>query len=90
MRVEVTMLSPRGICCRAVSVVGNCNPLLYTLEFSHEETVPPFDNLEIFNDVMEPSLSVFCVHPRVQSVQDKGQRRKGKSRENADLWWPAK
>lgn len=52
--------------------------------------MPPFDDPENFNDVMELSLSVFCVPLRVESVQDKGQRRKGKSRDNADLWWPAK
>lgn len=35
-----------------------------------------FDNLENFN-VMEPSLSMFCVPVGVKSVRDKGQRRKG-------------
>jgi hypothetical protein len=47
--------------------------------------VPHFDNLDNFNDNMELSLPVFCVPLRVESVWDKGQRRKV----SGDLQWTA-
>lgn len=47
--------------------------------------MPHFDNLDNFNDSMELSLPVFCVPLRVESVWDKGQRRKV----SGDLRWTA-